>query len=203
MVGGEGLDRVAPVRDDHEHPLHPLGVLLECLHVREWFRLGREARVGLTVGTAHGPAFARLAGVEEGSCGLGDGLGGGRHDLTPSPSCRLKTPGCGARRLGRCTRSPRSVSRLYAPNSHLQRFAAPIEHGTARPDRRAMIRRGRMKLRRAGLPGTPVWLMASTRPAPSWQPPVAGCCQDLPGRSGDEPLFTWRLSGWAWPCWPR
>src|SRR5215475_7628226 len=133
MVGGKGLDRIAPVRDDHEHPLHPLGVLLECLHVREWFRLGREARVGLTVGTAHGPAFARLAGVEEGSCGLGDGLGGGRHDLTPSPSCRLKTPGCGARRLGRCTRSPRSVSRLYAPNSHLQRFAAPIEHGTARP----------------------------------------------------------------------
>src|SRR5215813_4110236 len=31
--------------------------------------------------------------------------------------------------------------------------------------------------------------MASTRTAPSWQPPVAGCCQDLPGRSGDEPLL--------------
>src|SRR6516165_6891872 len=26
MVGGEGLDLIAPVRDDHEHALHPVGV---------------------------------------------------------------------------------------------------------------------------------------------------------------------------------
>src|SRR5215471_10729668 len=89
MVGGEGLDLVAPVGEDHEHALHPVGVLLERLHVGEWLRLGCEARAGLAVGTAHGPAFARLAGVEEGSCRLGDGPGGGGHGLTPSPSCRL------------------------------------------------------------------------------------------------------------------
>src|SRR5215472_3540043 len=93
MVGGEGLDRVGRVRDDHEHSLHPLGVLLERLRAGERLGLGREARVGLAVGTAHGPAFSRLAGVEESSCRLSNGLGGGGHDLTPSPSCRLWTPG--------------------------------------------------------------------------------------------------------------
>jgi hypothetical protein len=38
-------------------------------------------------------------------------------------------------------------------------------------------------------PEPPLWLMASTRSAPSWQSPAAGCCQDLPGRSSDEHLL--------------
>src|SRR5690242_13499589 len=90
MVGGERLDRVAPVRDEHEEFLHPLGVLLERMNVRERFSLGREARVWLAVGAALGPAFARLAGVEEVSCRMGDGLGGG-HSVTSFLSCRLNT----------------------------------------------------------------------------------------------------------------
>src|SRR5215475_1387446 len=93
LVGGEGLDVVARVREDHEHCLHPVGVLLERLHAGERFGLGGEARAGLAVGTARGPAFARLAGVEEVSCRLGDGFGGGGHGLTPSPSCWLWAPG--------------------------------------------------------------------------------------------------------------
>src|SRR6266516_508139 len=52
MVGGEGLDRVAPVRDEAEQPLHPLGVLLERTQAGERFGLGREARVRLAVGAA-------------------------------------------------------------------------------------------------------------------------------------------------------
>src|SRR5215510_4182999 len=65
MVGGEGLDLIASVWDQAEQPLHPLGVLLERSQAGERFRLGREARVLLAVGAALGPAFARLAGVEE------------------------------------------------------------------------------------------------------------------------------------------
>src|SRR5215472_8644888 len=135
MVGGEGLDGIARVRDDHEHPLHPLGVLLECLHVREWFRLGREARVGLTVGTAHGPAFARLAGVEEGSCGLGDGLGGGRHDLIPSPSCRLKTPRVRSKKVRPMHSLPPERKSTLRPEQPLATVCWPHRawHGTAGP----------------------------------------------------------------------
>jgi hypothetical protein len=48
MIGGEGLDRIAPVREEHEHRFHPVGVLLKRLHVRQWLRLGREARIWLT-----------------------------------------------------------------------------------------------------------------------------------------------------------
>src|SRR5215472_3568244 len=83
LVGGEGLDRVATVRNEHEQPLHPLGVLLKRPQVSERFRLSGEARVWLTVGTAHGPAFACLAGVEERPCRLGDGLGGSGHGGLP------------------------------------------------------------------------------------------------------------------------
>src|SRR5215472_16189459 len=104
MVGGEGLYRVASVRDEREQALHPLGVLLERLQVGERFRLGGEARVWLTVGAAYGPALACLAGVEEGPCCLGDGLGGSGHGVLPL----LPTPGahgCEAKELGRCTRS--------------------------------------------------------------------------------------------------
>src|SRR5215471_3217466 len=43
LVGGEGLDCVAAVRDEPEQPLHPLGVLLESAQVGERFRLGGEA----------------------------------------------------------------------------------------------------------------------------------------------------------------
>src|SRR5262245_46993294 len=38
MVGGEGLDRVARVREDNQHSLHPVGVLLKRLHVGERLR---------------------------------------------------------------------------------------------------------------------------------------------------------------------
>src|SRR5215469_1298724 len=57
VVRGEGFDRVASVGDDHKQPLHPLGVLLQRLHVGERFRLSREARVWLTVGAAFRPAL--------------------------------------------------------------------------------------------------------------------------------------------------
>src|SRR5215469_3967991 len=97
-VGGEGRDLIAPIREDHEHALHPVGVLLQRLHPGERLRLGGEARTWVAVGTAHLPALARLARVEERSCRLGDGFGGGGHGLTPSPSCRLGAPGYGARR---------------------------------------------------------------------------------------------------------
>src|SRR5215471_19443108 len=92
MVGGEGLDCVAAVRDKREQSFHPVAVLLQRLQIGERFGLGREARVRLAVGTACGPASARLAGVEEGSCRLSDGFGGGGHGLTPSPSCSLGPP---------------------------------------------------------------------------------------------------------------
>src|SRR5690349_2982841 len=112
MVGGEELDRVAPVREQREHALHPLGVLLERLHVRERLRLGREARAGPTVGTAYGPAFARLAGVEEGSCRLGDGLGGGRHDLIPSLVLPTLGPRVRSKKVRPMDSLPPSVNRL-------------------------------------------------------------------------------------------
>src|SRR5262249_36533067 len=114
LVGGEELDRIAPVREEREQSLHPLGVLLERLHVRERLRLGREARVGLTVGTAHGPAFARLAGVEESSCRLGDGLGGGGHDLIPSPVLPTLSPRVRSKKVMLMDSLPPSVNRLYA-----------------------------------------------------------------------------------------
>src|SRR5690348_10830495 len=38
-------------------------------------------------------------------------------------------------------------------------------------------------------PEPPPWLMASTGNRPSWQSPVAGCCQDVPGGSSYEHLL--------------
>src|SRR5215472_3420944 len=113
MVGSKGPDRVASVRDEHKQPLHPLGVLLERLQVGERFRLGDEARVWLTVDAALGPAFARFAGVEKGSCRFSDGLGGGGH-VTPLSWSRWG-PRCWTEMSGRWTRflTP-SVQRLYA-----------------------------------------------------------------------------------------
>src|SRR5262249_19523443 len=119
MVGGEGLDRVARVREDNQHSLHPVGVLLKRLHVGERLRLRREARVWLAVGAAHGPAFARLAGVEKGSCRLGDGLGGGGHGLTPSPSCRFWTR-VRSKKVRPMDSLPPSVTQLYARTAPLQ-----------------------------------------------------------------------------------
>src|SRR5262249_11203271 len=87
LVGREGLDRVPSVGDEYEQSLHPLGVLLERAQVGERFGLGSEARIRLAVGGALGPALAGLAGVEEGSRDIGDGLTGDRHGVTSLP-CR-------------------------------------------------------------------------------------------------------------------
>src|SRR6516225_11989593 len=113
MVGGEGLDRVACVRDDDQHAFHPLGVLLKRLQVGERFCLGREARARLAVGAAPGTALARLAGVEESSCRLGDGLSGSGHGVMTSPSCRLWAPGAEQEGYADAL-APPSVRRLYA-----------------------------------------------------------------------------------------
>src|SRR5215469_16557869 len=114
MVGGEGLDRVACVRDNDQHPFHPFGVLLECLQVGERFCLGREARVWLAVGAAPGPALARLAGVEEGLCRPGDGLGGSGHGVTTSPVLPDCGPSVRSKKVRPMYSLPPSVRRLYA-----------------------------------------------------------------------------------------
>src|SRR5215472_17036456 len=107
IVGGEGLDHVGSVRDEHEQALHPVGVLLERTYVSERYSLGREARVRMTVGPELGPAFACLAGVEKGSCRIGDGVGGSGHGVASFLSCLL----AGAAGLG--DRSATSAGRSW------------------------------------------------------------------------------------------
>src|SRR5215471_700257 len=63
LVGGEGPDGVAAVRDEPEQPLHPLGVLPESAQAGQRCGLGGEARAGLAAGAARSPALARLAGA--------------------------------------------------------------------------------------------------------------------------------------------
>ena len=84
-VDGERLQLVSRIRQHDKHSLHPLGVLHQCVDVRQRVRLRLEGGIGFTVGAARLPPLPRFDGVEErhrvlrDRCGVRCG-----HDAFPS-----------------------------------------------------------------------------------------------------------------------